>query len=176
MTPLDTAAPVPPTATSRRPRRYFALALIPLAGVVAAACGSSGPAATPTTAGTTASPPTTATGPPASVTTKTVGGLGKILVNAQGQVLYTFTKNGVSVPCNASCLTIWPAVVLSTGVTTPIGGPGVGTLGTTTVNGPTQVTVGGLPLYTYAGDSAPGVANGNNLTSFGGTWKVVKAQ
>ena len=52
----------------------------------------------------------------------------------------------------------------------------MGTLGTTTVNGPTQVTVGGLPLYTYDGDSAPGVATGNNLNSFGGIWKVVKAQ
>jgi predicted lipoprotein with Yx(FWY)xxD motif len=109
------------------------------------------------------------------VTTKTVGNLGKILVNSEGQVLYSFTKNGVSVPCTSSCLSVWPAVVPPAGVTTPTGSAGVGTLGTTTVNGPTQVTVGGLPLYTYAGDSAPGVANGNNLTSFGGTWKVVKA-
>jgi predicted lipoprotein with Yx(FWY)xxD motif len=110
------------------------------------------------------------------VTTQTVHNLGKILVNMQGQVLYTFTNNGASAPCSASCLSIWPAVVPPAGVTHPSGGPGVGTLGTTTVNGPTQVTVGGLPLYTYAGDSAPGVANGNNLSSFGGIWKVVKAQ
>jgi predicted lipoprotein with Yx(FWY)xxD motif len=50
----------------------------------------------------------------------------------------------------------------------------VGTLGITTANGLHQVTVDGLALYTYAGDSAPGVADGNNLTSFGGTWRVVK--
>jgi predicted lipoprotein with Yx(FWY)xxD motif len=160
---------------ARHPRRYFALALIPLAGVVAAACGSSGPTASPTTSGTTASAPSTPTVPLAFVTTKTVAGLGKILVNAQGQVLYTFTKNGVSVPCSASCLSIWPALAPPGGVTKPSGAPGVGTLGTTTVNGPTQVTVGGLPLYTYDGDSAPGEATGNNLTSFGGTWRVVKA-
>jgi predicted lipoprotein with Yx(FWY)xxD motif len=106
----------------------------------------------------------------------TVGNLGKILVNAQGQVVYSFTKSGVAVPCNASCLAVWPAVTPLEGSTTPVGGPGVGTLGTTTSNGPSQITVGGLPLYTYAGDSSPGVANGNNLVSFGGTWKVVKGQ
>jgi predicted lipoprotein with Yx(FWY)xxD motif len=172
MAAFGTASSAPPTVPVRRGRRYLALALIPLAGVVAA-CGSSGPAAAPTTTGTAA--PSTPTVPPPFVTTKTVGNLGKILVNSEGQVLYSFTKNGVSVPCTSSCLSVWPAVVPPAGVTTPTGSAGVGTLGTTTVNGPTQVTVGGLPLYTYAGDSAPGVANGNNLTSFGGTWKVVKA-
>jgi predicted lipoprotein with Yx(FWY)xxD motif len=180
--PLDTGSldsPTPPrrrTAPVGRRRRYLALALIPLAGVVAAACGSSGPKASTTTSGTSASAPTTPTVPASFVTTKSVGNLGKILVNTEGQVLYTFTKNGASVPCSASCLSIWPALVPPAGVTHPSGAPGVGTLGTTTVNGLTQVTVGGLPLYTYAGDSAPGVATGNNLNSFGGLWKVVKAQ
>jgi predicted lipoprotein with Yx(FWY)xxD motif len=96
-------------------------------------------------------------------------------VNSQDQVLYTFTSNGKAVACSPSCLAVWPAVTLPAGTTTPPGSAGVGTLATTTSNGPTQITVGGLPLYTYAGDSAPGVANGNNLVSFGGTWKVVKA-
>ena len=175
MASLGTASLARSTTHVRRPLRYLALGLIPLAGVVAAACGSSGPTASPTTSGTTASAPSTPTVPPAFVTTTNVKNLGKILANAQGQVLYTFTKNGVSVPCSASCLSIWPALVPPTGVTTPTGAPGVGTLGTTNVNGPTQVTVDGLPLYTYDGDSAPGLATGNNLTSFGGTWKVVKA-
>jgi predicted lipoprotein with Yx(FWY)xxD motif len=106
----------------------------------------------------------------------TVKGVGKVLVNAQGQTLYSFTSDGKPVPCNASCLQVWPAVTLPAGVTTPTGSAGVGALATTTANGVTQVTVGGLPLFTYDGDSTPGVASGNNLTSFGGTWKVVKAQ
>jgi predicted lipoprotein with Yx(FWY)xxD motif len=153
------------------------IVLVPLAGVLAAACGSSGGhGATTTTSGTSASAPTTPTVPPATVDVMTVGSLGKILVNSQGQVLYSFTKNGAPVACNASCLQVWPALTVPAGVTTPTGGPGVGTLGTTTSNGLTQVTAGGLPLYTYAGDSAPGVANGNNVVSFGGTWKVVVAQ
>ncbi|HEY5250219.1 MAG TPA: hypothetical protein VIJ09_01060 [Acidimicrobiales bacterium] len=171
--PANTETPT----TNRRYRRLLVLGLIPVVGLLAAACGSSGGSnATPTTAGTTASAPTTASGPAAVVSTMSVGSFGKILVNSQGQVLYSFTKNGVSVPCNSSCLAVWPAVTLPAGTTTPTGAAGVGTLGTTTANGPTQVTVNGLALYTYAGDSAPGVANGNNLVSFGGTWKVVKAQ
>jgi predicted lipoprotein with Yx(FWY)xxD motif len=161
-----------------RYRRLLILGLIPVAGLVAAACSSSGggKATTTTAAGTTASTPTTRLGPPPVVTTKSIGSFGKILVNAQGQVLYSFTNNGVAVPCSASCLAVWPAVTLPAGTTLPTGTAGVGTLGTTTTNGPLQVTEKGQPLYTYAGDSAPGVANGNNLVSFGGTWKVVKAQ
>jgi predicted lipoprotein with Yx(FWY)xxD motif len=167
------------TGAAPRPafsRRLLALGLIPLAGILAAACGSSGQPATTTTTTPPASSPTTSARPLPVVTTMTVAGLGKILVNSQGQVLYSFTKNGAAVPCDTSCLAVWPAVTLPAGMTTPTGTSGVGTLGTTTANGPTQVTVGGLPLYTYAGDSAPGVANGNKLVSFGGTWKVVKAQ
>jgi predicted lipoprotein with Yx(FWY)xxD motif len=170
-----------PSAPSHHLRRYLALGLIPLAGLLAAACGSTGTATPTTTSGTTATgpttpPPTTSSQSTPVVTTKTVKGLGNILVNSEDQVLYSFTKNGASVPCDASCLQVWPAVTLPAGVTVPSGSAGVGTLATTTANGVTQVTVGGLPLYTYDGDPAPGVANGNNLTSFGGTWKVVKAQ
>jgi predicted lipoprotein with Yx(FWY)xxD motif len=168
-----------PTGTLARRdhfRRFLLLGLIPVIGILAAACGSSGGTGATTTSSTATSAATTPTTASALVTAKSVGSFGKILVNSEGQVLYSFTKGGAAVPCSASCLDVWPALTLPTGVTTPTGGPGVGTLGTTTANGPTQVTVNGLPLYTYAGDSAPGVANGNNLVSFGGTWKVVKAQ
>jgi predicted lipoprotein with Yx(FWY)xxD motif len=109
------------------------------------------------------------------VTTEKVGSLGTVLTNSQGQVLYTFTTGtGAPAPCSASCLAVWPADTVLAGTAVPTGSAGVGTLGITTVNHVRQVTVNGLALYTYAGDSAPGVANGNNLTSFGGTWRVVK--
>jgi predicted lipoprotein with Yx(FWY)xxD motif len=160
-----------------RSRRFLLLGLLPLAGILAAAC-SSGGSATPTTTTTApSSTPSTTAGPQAVVKTMNVTGLGSILVNSQGQVLYTFTtSSGAAAHCSASCLAAWPAVTLPTGVTTPTGSSGVGTLGTTTSNGPTQVTVGGLPLFTFAGDPGPGEAKGNNIVSFGGTWKVVKVQ
>jgi predicted lipoprotein with Yx(FWY)xxD motif len=100
--------------------------------------------------------------------------LGTILVNLQGQVLYTFTTSGANAPCDASCLQVWPAVTVAANVTTPAGPAAAGTLGITTTNGVRQLTVNGLALYTYAGDSSPGVANGNDLGTFGGVWKVVK--
>ena len=51
-------------------------------------------------------------------------------------------------------------------------GSGVtGMLGTITrPDGTTQATYDGHPLYTYAGDSAPGQAKGNGLNVSGGLW------
>jgi hypothetical protein len=37
------------------------------------------------------------------------------------------------------------------------------------------VTHSGLPLYRFSEDSAPGDANGEGITNFGGTWHVVSA-
>jgi predicted lipoprotein with Yx(FWY)xxD motif len=37
-------------------------------------------------------------------------------------------------------------------------------------DGTTQATYDGHPLYTYAGDSAPGQAKGNGLNVSGGLW------
>jgi predicted lipoprotein with Yx(FWY)xxD motif len=166
--------------TSSRLRRLLAFGVLPVAGVMASACSSgSGNAATTTTTPTTSAPAsgsTTTAGPPAVVKTMNVSGVGNVLVNGQGQVLYTLTNGGTAVHCNTSCLATWPPVTLPTGVTAATGTSGTGALGLTTTNGPTQVTVGGQPVYTYAGDPGPGVASGENIVSFGGTWKVVKAR
>ncbi len=123
--PTHRASPAHRTSIDRS-RRLLSLGLIPVVGLLAAACGSSGgQAATTTTTTTTLAPsvtaPTPTTGSHPVVTTMTVDSLGKILVNAQGQVLYSFTKDGVPVPCSASCLAVWPAVTLPAGVTTPTG-------------------------------------------------------
>jgi hypothetical protein len=42
-------------------------------------------------------------------------------------------------------------------------------------NGMLQLTLGGLPLYHFSGDSAKGAANGENIMSFGGTWHAISA-
>ena len=43
-------------------------------------------------------------------------------------------------------------------------------------DGFTQVTLNGHPLYTFEGDgNKAGVANGNGIVAFGGTWHVVVA-
>lgn len=72
--------------------------------------------------------------------------------------------------CNGSCATFWPPVK---GPATP--GQGVtGKLGTITrSDGTAQATYNGHPLYTYAGDTAPGQAKGNGLNASGGVWHEV---
>jgi predicted lipoprotein with Yx(FWY)xxD motif len=87
--------------------------------------------------------------------------------------LYWFAPDtGTKSACYGSCASYWPPV---TGPLTA--GPGVhGTLGTIQrTDGSTQETYNGHPLYTYAGDSAPGQANGNNLNLNGGLWHEVVA-
>jgi predicted lipoprotein with Yx(FWY)xxD motif len=95
-----------------------------------------------------------------------IPGHGTLLVATSNQMtVYTFDKDvagsGASA-CTGGCLDKWPALTVTAG-DTPTGGPGVtGTLGTIvrTDSGATQVTYGGLPLYFFVGDKAPGDANG----------------
>jgi hypothetical protein len=42
-------------------------------------------------------------------------------------------------------------------------------------SGSLYVTYNHWPLYTYTGDSGPGAAHGQGITSFGGTWYVLNA-
>jgi predicted lipoprotein with Yx(FWY)xxD motif len=121
-------------------------------------------------AGSTASPASAASG--GQLKTATIGGA-TVLTNAAGRTLYWFAPDtGTKSACYGSCASYWPPV---TGPLTA--GPGVhGTLGTIQrTDGSTQETYNGHPLYTYAGDSAPGQANGNNLNLNGGLWHEVVA-
>jgi predicted lipoprotein with Yx(FWY)xxD motif len=132
---------------------------------ILAACGTSH-------SSSSGSPTTTTVGGSAPVvTTATNPQLGAILVDANGATLYTLTNNGQAVPCTSgACVAAWPPLYLSSGVTTPTG---VNDLGTAQTPGGTLVTHAGLPLYRFAGDSAPGQANGDGIANFGGVWHVV---
>jgi predicted lipoprotein with Yx(FWY)xxD motif len=99
--------------------------------------------------------------------------VGKILVS--GKTLYTLSTGNAA--CTGQCLKIWPALVLPKGVTRATAGKGVSAskLGTIARAGGTlQVTYGGKALYWFAGDSAAGQVNGNNVTDTWGTWLVVR--
>jgi len=37
-----------------------------------------------------------------------------------------------------------------------------------------QVTINGMPLYTYVGDSAAGQANGQAVNAYGNLWYIVQ--
>jgi predicted lipoprotein with Yx(FWY)xxD motif len=98
-----------------------------------------------------------------------------IAVNSKGAAVYTLSGDSAKhMECTKAnhCFSAWPPVTVK-GKPTMSGLKG--TLGTFKNSGVTQVTLNGHPLYTFAGDHGVGVANGNGLKSFGGTWHVVVA-
>lgn len=106
--------------------------------------------------------------------------LGKqVVVNPQGRTLYVLSpETSKHLLCKSKeCLSDWPPLLVKSASAKLKAGTGVkGRLGTLRRgNGAFQVTLNGLPLYRYAGDSAKGDANGEGIKSFGGTWHAVKA-
>ena len=99
--------------------------------------------------------------------------LGDILADGAGRTLYVFTADsGGTSTCYDSCADNWPAL---TSDTAPQLGAGLtaADFGTTArTDGSTQVTFHNMPLYYYAGDTAPGQTNGQGLFS---KWYVVDA-
>ena len=100
--------------------------------------------------------------------------LGMIIVNAQGRTVYVFANDKASAStCTGACAANWPFVLAPASL--PASLPGVtGMLGTTTrTGGARQLTIAGHPVYTFAGDSAPGQTTGQGKVAFGGLWTVV---
>ena len=104
--------------------------------------------------------------------------VGTILVNGRGFTVYAFTKdrrNQDNCQKISGCMGVWPVV---SGASKPFLGPGVkaSMVGTIAVKGTAkQVTYGGHPLYTYAGDGGPGQTSYVNFSQFGGRWPAVNA-
>jgi predicted lipoprotein with Yx(FWY)xxD motif len=156
-------------------RRFVWTAAFTAVGLFVAACSGGGSkiatvSAQPSGA---AAVPHSASG---STTTATVVEMtsakwGRILTDAKGFVLYTYTADKPGGPgCHGSCLVLWPPLLLPAGVAQPIGGAGVTQLGTLTRTEGIQVTYRGLPLYTYLDDKQPGQITGEDVVDAGGTW------
>jgi predicted lipoprotein with Yx(FWY)xxD motif len=137
-----------------------------------AACGSS---ASSSTTAATPSQPASSSSSEASTSTAVVktasnAKLGAtVLVDTQGMTLYSLSSehNGKFVCTSAKCVSVWRPLTVSSS-SKPAGG--VGSLGTVKrPDGTTQVTYKGLPLYTFAQDTAPGQANGQGIKDVG-TW------
>lgn len=128
-----------------------------------AACGQVGGGATagPTSASPTAAG-TSAAGLTLEVQTAPIGGY---VAGKDGKALYIFTKDtGNTSACTGDCATNWPPLVVAA-IGAVAGGTGVtGALATITRDdGSLQVTLGGHPLYYFAGDTAAGLTNGQAL-------------
>ena len=104
------------------------------------------------------------------LTTAKVQGVGTVLTNEEGFVLYLFTNDtGTKSTCSGSCAETWPPF---TSQGAPQAGSGVddGKIGTSGSGTTTQVTYDGHPLYLFSGDTKAGQANGQGV---GGIWFAV---
>ena len=141
----------------------LAAAVLAVAACASSSSSSSAPAAS-------SSPAAGASASGTTLMVKTIGGT-QVLTNSAGFTLYWFGPDtSTTSNCSGSCATFWPPVkgpaTAGSGVT--------GTLGVITrPDGTMQATYNGHPLYTYAGDSAPGQANGNGKNLSGGLWYEV---
>jgi predicted lipoprotein with Yx(FWY)xxD motif len=151
-----------------RLRILLALLAVAAAAAVLAACSSSAASSTGGgNGGTSTSSPAAATA--GSLKTATIGGA-TVLTSASGFTLYSFAPDTPTKSnCNGACAQNWPPV------TGPATASGVtGTFGTIKrSDSSVQATFDGHPLYTFAGDTAPGQAKGNGLNVAGGLWHEV---
>lgn len=113
-----------------------------------------------------------------SVTVKTakVKGLGTILVNSKGFVLYVFAPDKHSrVTCKGTCAAVWPPLKVS-GKETAGGSAKASLLGADkNPSGGKVVTYAHWSLYTYVADTRPGHASGQDIKLNGGYWYVISA-
>ena len=151
--------------------RRMLLALLAVAAAVAvlAACSSSAASSAGGGVSTPAGTSSPAAATAGSLKTAAIGGA-TVLTNASGFTLYSFAPDTPATSnCTGTCAQSWPPL------TGPATAAGVtGTFGTITrSDGSVQATFDGHPLYTFAGDTAPGQAKGNGLNVAGGLWHEV---
>jgi predicted lipoprotein with Yx(FWY)xxD motif len=103
-----------------------------------------------------------------------------VVVDAHGRTVYALSPETVHhLLCRSrACFTVWPPVTVRSRAVPLVAGRGVqGHLALLRrSDGKLEVTLRGMPLYRYAGDSAKGQANGEGIKSFGGTWHAVMAK
>jgi len=148
-------------------RMLLVLPAIAATAAVLAACSSSGTSSTSGGGSTSTSSPAAVTA--GSLKTATIGGA-TVLTTSKGFTLYSFAPDtSTKSNCNGACAQNWP----------PVHGPATasgvkGTFGTIKrSDGSVQATFDGHPLYTFAGDTAPGQNKGNGLTVNGGLWNEI---
>ena len=102
-----------------------------------------------------------------------------VAVDGYGRTLYALHPETIHhLLCRSrTCLAVWvPVTVRSANVKLVESRAVEGHLGLLhRSGGKLQVTLRGMPLYRFTGDSAKGQANGEGIKSFGGTWHAVKA-
>lgn len=159
-------------------RKPLVMLLVPAAALLVAGCGSSSTTSTKSSASAPAAPSTSST--PAAkaveVSTRTLPGLGSVVVNAQGRTLYVFAPDKAKkVTCVGGCAAVWPPLALSSGQKPVVSGQAKSSLVGSDPNpaGGRTVTYAGWPLYSYVADTSPGAARGQAINLNGGLWDVI---
>jgi predicted lipoprotein with Yx(FWY)xxD motif len=98
--------------------------------------------------------------------------LGTVVVDGTGMTAYYFTKDtkdsGASA-CSGDCATAWPAIESASDTPTVDGV--TGTVGVIpAADGGHQITIDGMPIYTFAKDTTPGDVLGQGVN---GVWWVI---
>jgi predicted lipoprotein with Yx(FWY)xxD motif len=150
-------------------RRTIRGAAVALGVLVLAGCGSS------TYGGSSSGSSSSSSGGTADAVLGTAStDLGTVVVAADGHTVYVFDKDTAgsgSSACSGTCAANWPAVTADSAEPAVDGVTGdVGTI--TRDDGTMQVTLDGMPLYTYAGDSDAGAVTGEGVQ---GVWWAVAA-
>jgi predicted lipoprotein with Yx(FWY)xxD motif len=110
---------------------------------------------------------------PVEVRAEDLPGFGPALTDQDGHTLYLFTLDSTDPSrstCEGDCAANWPPLrvtgeVALTGVDPELVGE------VRRLDGTRQVTVGGWPVYTYTGDTAPGRTTGHGAN---GVWFVIE--
>jgi predicted lipoprotein with Yx(FWY)xxD motif len=148
------------------------VALLVVLGLAAVGCGGSY-ASSVSQSGAAGAQHSTSS---AVVQTRQVKGLGVVLVDANGQTLYTFAKDRRRhVTCTGQCASFWPPLKSKGAGKPKAGGAARAKLVGSDANPASGrvVTYNRWPLYTYAGDGASGQANGQAISQSGGKWYVI---
>lgn len=114
-----------------------------------------------------------AAGTPKPAIEITAKNLGKVIATPAKLGIYywdTEKEAGGKIRCTGTCAVEWPPVFVRGPVPKHVAGV-MATLGTVKRSGKRQLTVNGLPAYTYRGDTA-GVVKCDNVNG----WHVVRPQ
>jgi predicted lipoprotein with Yx(FWY)xxD motif len=147
------------TRTARRVSVASAATLIALSACAKNAAPSSGGGSSPSARASSV-----------IIGTKSVPGVGTVLVDSSGLTLYELaSESGGTIMCTASCATTWPPLLLPAGVSSATAGSGVSASKLGTISRPdggTQITYGGMPLYLFVSDQSPGQDTGQGVEGF----------
>lgn len=158
--------------------RSFNKFLIPTvvgASLVLAACGSSShnTSSHPSTASAYGSQPASSSSSTLKIGTAS-DSAGTYLTGASGRALYLFLADAKDKSnCAGACAKAWPPLTAGS-MPKVTGGANAAELSLISrPGGAKQVAYKGRPLYYYAGDTGPGMTNGQGLNAFGAKWWLI---